>query len=428
MLLVHVERPSPRSTYAIRHVLERMLGQTPQWVHDAEEFRQATGPKLSYTALPIAGAMHIPWTGAIDALPASDPEVVMQDGLPALFPTEYGPDLFAGIFFLLSLVDEARCTERDPHGRVPSAALFSVRKGLADRPWVDEVVLRLGAELERRWPNELDCRLRYNSVVTVDMDNILRYAARPMHRALGASVKDLLRGSIAAVKERWQVRAGGRPDPYEKAIDLIEAQRANVSRAVLFFLMKGEGAHDHAAAVDHPATRALIQRAARTCEIGIHPSYDTVGDSELAAQERIKLQHVISKGVRFSRQHYLRWRVPETLRSQVGFNHPEDHTLGFSDRAGFRAATCTPFMWYDLEREEETKLQLWPFAAMDSALIERMGMGPTEVVRTMNAMSDAVRAVSGTFVSVWHDRYLSGHREFAPWPSVFEQVVQHARP
>lgn len=71
---------------------------------------------------------------------------------------------------------------------------------------------------------------------------------------------------------------------------------------------------------------------------------------------------------------------------------------------------------------------LHPFAAMDSALIERQGMGPEDVVRTMNALSDLVRAVGGEFVSVWHDRYLSGHREFAPWPDVFEWVMNHARP
>jgi hypothetical protein len=64
---------------------------------------------------------------------------------------------------------------------------------------------------------------------------------------------------------------------------------------------------------------------------------------------------------------------------------------------------------------------------MDSALIERMGQGPDGVERAMNGMSDAVRAVNGTFVSVWHDRYLSGHREFAPWPAVFERVVKHAK-
>jgi len=427
MLLVHVEHPSARSTYVIWHVFERMLGISVQWAQGLEEFRSATGPRLSYSVGPIEGAFHIPCTGTIDALPKGDPAVGEHEGLPALFPTEHGQDLFAGIFFLLSLTDEVRCTERDVHGRVSSSALFTVRKGLADRPWVDEVVLRLGVELERRWPGEVEARLRYANVVTVDMDNILRYAGRPVHRALGASFKDLLKGSFSAVVERWIVRAGRAPDPYAKAIELIEAHRDDRQRAILFFLMRGEGTFDHASDPLHPATKALIQRAARTCEIGVHPSYDTAVDSDLAAKERIELQQVIGKGVRISRQHFLRWRIPETLRSQAAFNQPEDHTLGFSDRPGFRASTCTPFPWYDLEREEETVLMLWPFAVMDSALIERMGRGPDEVVRTMSAMSDAVRAVSGTFVSVWHDRYLSGHREFAPWPAVFTQVMQHAR-
>ena len=70
---------------------------------------------------------------------------------------------------------------------------------------------------------------------------------------------------------------------------------------------------------------------------------------------------------------------------------------------------------------------LWPFAAMDSALIERQGQGPDEVGASMNVLSDIVRGVNGTFVSVWHDRYLSGHREFSSWPAVFDRVIEHAR-
>ena len=428
MLLVHVERPSPRSTYVIRHVFERMLGIPIRFTGSAEEFRSATGPRLNYGVLPIEGSVHVPRTGAIDALPKGDPEVEDHEGLPALFVAEDDQDLFADIFFLLSLVDEARCTERDTHDRMPSSALFTVRNNIADHPWVDAMVLRMGRRIERLWPNEIQCRRGYANVVTVDMDNVLRYAGRPFHRAVGASAKDLLNGSTSAYVERWQVRAGSRPDPYAKAVERVEAQQGNFQRAILIFLMRGDGAFDHAADPDHPATQALIKRAARSCDIGIHPSYGTCKDQELHKEERALLQRTIGKGVALSRQHFLRWRIPETLSFLRGAGYGEEHTLGFSDRVGFRASTCTPFPWYDLEREKETTLMLWPFACMDSALIERMGQVPDEVMRSMNAMSDAVRAVKGTFVSVWHDRYLSGHREFAPWPAVFEQVVQHARP
>lgn len=427
-MLVHCDHRTPRVRYVMQHVLERMLGLSVEWASGAEEFRSAAGPRLHYGKEQFAGAAHLPWSGAITDLPTNDPPIVDRRDGPALFPVGDGEDLCAGIFFLLSLADETRCQDRDAHDRVPSASLFTVRKGIADRPWVDEKVVRLGDMLEAHWPGLLKRPAGYRNVVTVDMDNILRYAARPVHRAIGASVRDLFAGSPSAVPERWQVRWGGVPDPYAKVIDLVASKRGSAQRAILFFLMRGEGAFDHAADPRDPVTQALVQRAGRECEIGIHPSYGTGRNNAMHTEERDLLQRIIGRSVRASRQHFLRWHIPETLRFLSGFEHSEDHTLGFSDRAGFRAGTCTPFPWYDLEREEGTTLMLHPFMVMDSALIERQQLDTDDVFRTMAAMSDMVRAVGGQFVSVWHDRYLSGHREFVEWPAVFERVMEHARP
>lgn len=428
-LLVHIERPSPRVRYVVQHVLERMLGLDVRYIEHAEAFRQATGPRLSYGTERFVGAIHIPYSGAIDDLPPREPEVILKDSRPAMFLVQGEEDLFAGVFYLLSLTDELRCVERDEHGRIPSSAMFSVRMGFADRPWVDERAMELGVLLETTWPGEVECAIRYHNTVTVDMDNILRYAGRPLSRALGAGLKDVLRGEWQAVAERWRVRRRTSRDPFESAVDVVADQRDKLNHAIFFFLMRGGTTNDHAADHAHETTRALIQRAATVGEIGIHPSYGSREDHRMPEEERVALQRIVGRAVVSTRQHFLRWKLPGTLRAierMPGSHH--DHTLGFTDRAGFRAGTCRPFPWYDLQREQETRLMLHPFAAMDSALIERQGMGSEDVVRTMNAMSDLVRAVGGEFVSVWHDRYLSGHREFAPWPSVFERVMNHARP
>jgi hypothetical protein len=228
--------------------------------------------------------------------------------------------------------------------------------------------------------------------------------------------------------ERWQVRARKIPDPYERSIDVLEAHRTKYDRAILFYLMRGNDTYDHAADANHFATRRSIQRAAREFEVGIHPSYGSSVNNELHEQEHGVLQQITGMPVRISRQHFLRWRLPDTLSALSHRNHAEDHTLGFSDRAGFRAGTCTPFPWYDLERETGTTLMLHPFAVMDSALIEQQRLGADDVERRMNVMSDLVRAVGGQYISVWHDRYLSGHREFASWPAVFTRVMEHAKP
>ena len=69
----------------------------------------------------------------------------------------------------------------------------------------------------------------------------------------------------------------------------------------------------------------------------------------------------------------------------------------------------------------------WPFAVMDSALHERMGLGAEQALAEVDRLHQLVRAVQGTFVSVWHDRYLSGYRNFGPWPDVLRKAVQLAR-
>jgi len=427
MLLVRLETPSPRGQYIVRHVLE-IAGIPVRFVQGDEEFRSATGPKLNYGPTPIEGAYHVPSSGALEELPIRDPAVGECSSMRVLYPIGDRFDIFRASFYFLSLVDEVRCTSKDAHGRNDQASLFAVRKGFSEEPWIDRWALDLGRTLEKRWPGISSKQRRYSHVATMDMDSLLRYAGRPLSRAIGASVKEVLGGSFGSFAERWQVRSGGKPDPFIRAVGRMIARRDHVDRIVLFYLMRGNGAFDHAAEMGHSSYRDVLHRAAQSLEIGLHPSYGSSSDESLVFDERSRLEDLIQRPIRFSRQHFLRWKLPETLRSLVDQGFVEDHTLGYSDRVGFRASTCTPFNWYDLEREEETNLELVPFAAMDSAVIEQMGMEPNDLVHAMSKVSDAVRSVSGTFVSVWHDRYLSGHREFAPWPVVFDEVVQHARP
>ena len=422
---VHIERSSPRARYVIRHILDRMLGFQVDLVESDEDLRAGEGPRLKYGGRAMEEALYIPDSGGLllDRVPA----VIERGQGPHLFEVDGEHDVFASVFYLLSLADEERCAERDEHGRVRSEALFTVRNGLADAPYVDRWALALASRIHMRWPGTT-CRQRtYRHLATVDMDNVLRFAGRPLSRAVGATLKDLLRGAFGATIDRWLVRAAMREDPYLQAVRVVADQQPLLDRALFFYLVKGNGVHDHAASVDHEGYRKSLVSASSCGSLGLHPSYGTSVATGAIAEERDRLSGIAGFPVRATRQHFLRWRLPQTLRELEALGFTEDHTLGFSDRVGFRASTCTPFLWYDLQQERESALMLHPFAAMDSALIEQMHLAPAAVVDRMCVLGDLVRAVSGEFVTVWHDRYLSGYGEFAPWPSVFEQVVQHAK-
>lgn len=429
MLHVLLETPSPRARYVVRHVFQRMLGWPVVLVGSREELLSVDGPKLSYGASPVPGVFHVPmsdWfagtrnTGATPTYSGTGRDL-------RLFPVGADFDMFAAIFYLIALEEEYTIPDRDEHGRTAADELLLVRSRASDFPIVDQWVLRLAEQLRTVFAALPLPERQYRHVLTVDLDNGLKYAARPWHRAMGASAKELVAGRAKSFFERWNVRMGRTEDPYATYVDRLAGSRGQVDRMIAFVLTRGEGRFDHAARIDHPVFAALLKRVYRFAEIGLHPSYESSRNEDLIGRERERLGKVIGRTIQVSRQHFLRWRMPGTFRALIANGFTEDHSVGFSDRIGFRAGTCTPFPWYDLERDEETALMLYPFAVMDSALANRTGEGLQKAIGEMTRVSDAVREVQGTFVSVWHDRFLSGHEEFQGGPEAMCELVDHAK-
>ncbi len=436
MLHVLLETPSPRARYVVRHVFERMLGWSVVFVGSREELIQAQGPKLSYGDQPVPGVFHIQLSESfagsrtLGTVPSS--RGTGRDLL--VFPAGETFDVFAAIFFLISLQQEYSISKRDEHGRIASEELLLVRAGASDFPIVDIWALRLTDQLRAAYPSLPAPHRIYRHVLTVDVDNGLKYAARSWQRAMGASAKELAAGRATSFLERWNVRMGRKKDPYATFVDRLTDVRKEVDRLIAFVLTRGEGRFDHAARIDHPVFVDLLKRLGGCAEIGLHPSYESSRDERIIAQEREVLGKVTGGPILVSRQHFLRWRMPDTFRALLANGFTEDHSLGFSDRIGFRAGTCTPFPWYDLDREVETSLMIHPFAMMDSALAHHTIDTPGSAgellrmaVGDMKRVNDTVREVQGTFVSVWHDRFLSGHLDFKGAPEAMRELVDNAK-
>lgn len=430
MLHVLLEPSTPRARFVVRHVLERMIGWPIVLVGSWEALSAADGPRLYYGNGPIAGAFHVPCSGALSRTGVDNTPVPSSghgsDWKP--YPIGNTFDVFAAIFQLLSLADEYGVKEPDEHGRLRADDLAIVKADAHHTPLCDVWCVELAAALRAWFPSLPPPARAYQHVVTVDVDNGLKYAARSFTRAFGASAKDIFRGKSGQFMDRWRVRTGLQPDPYARFIDPLERCEGHVSGMIAFILMRGDGRFDHAARPDHPIFRAMLERLSAHARIGIHPSYESSRADALIIREREQLARLIGKTVNCSRQHFLRWRMPETFRTLITCGIQEDHSIGFSDRAGFRAGTCTPFPWFDPERDQETGLMLHPFATMDSALARGTGAGAVNALSEMRRVCDAVREVQGTYVSVWHDRFLSDDGVYSGSVDAFEQLVDHARP
>ncbi len=136
------------------------------------------------------------------------------------------------------------------------------------------------------------------------------------------------------------------------------------------------------------------------------------------------MAEITGKSVEFSRQHYLKISFPETQRTLIKNGILVDYSLGYASQIGFRAGICTPFFFYDLEHESQTRLLLVPFQVMDVTLRQYLEYSPAKATDEIHQLMEEVSKVKGTFVSVWHNESVSDRHEWKGWRKVFETMNQ----
>ena len=99
--------------------------------------------------------------------------------------------------------------------------------------------------------------------------------------------------------------------------------------------------------------------------------------------------------------------------------------MGYSEVLGFRAGTCTPFRFYDLELETSTDLMVYPFALMDRTLNDYLSLSPDEAIKRVEQVAKEVKAVGGTLISIWHNESLSDELEWKGWLPVYEHLQRY---
>ena len=110
----------------------------------------------------------------------------------------------------------------------------------------------------------------------------------------------------------------------------------------------------------------------------------------------------------------------------MDYDITDDYSMGYAALPGFRAGICSTYNFYDLDREEETKLRIHPFAVMDGTLKDYMELSPDEAIDHIKVLIDEVKKVHGTFISLWHNETLSDKKRWNGWLRVYESLLEMA--
>jgi hypothetical protein len=100
--------------------------------------------------------------------------------------------------------------------------------------------------------------------------------------------------------------------------------------------------------------------------------------------------------------------------------------MGYGSINGFRASVASPFYWYDLGKEEQSELLLYPFCYMEANSFYEQQISSQQALEEMLHYLNEVKKVNGTLITLWHNTFLGTDPFYAGWREVYQQFIKEA--
>jgi hypothetical protein len=334
-------------------------------------------------------------------------------------------DIFAASFYLLSRYEEYLPHKKDMYGRYAHENSVAFKEGFLNIPLINIWLDDFKKSLQLKFSNFKPRTSNFELIPTYDIDEAYSYKHKVWWRSAGAAVKDLLKGEWGKFSLRRKVLNNKEQDPFDSYDWIDNLHRPHRFKPRYFFLVPEKTSkYDRNILPEESAVKGLIRRHADKYTIGIHPSWQSGDDPSLIKREIQTIEHISTIKITSSRQHFIRFTLPQTFRHLIDAGIKDDFSMGYGSINGFRASVATPFYWYDLENEQTTYLQLYPFCYMEANSFFEQKFSPAKALEEMQQYYHQVKKVNGTFISIWHNTFLGTDERFKGWKEIYYQFIQ----
>ncbi len=336
-----------------------------------------------------------------------------QDLLPPFqFPTGFSVipdpanvDIFAWAFYRLSMADRIE--------------LENAPTDVSDGDYqilIEDIATDLGRRLQLSPKPRI-----FDYEITIDVDNPWKHRYKPFHIRWGGLLKDFISRNSEGLRERRSALFK-KIDPFDT--DELIKEWCPPGKTTLFYLVDGDHPNDSRfnLRMKPYADRVRAMKAAGF-GIGIHPSYESHLDPEMIKAQKSLLESVAGP-INRSRQHFLRYTLPQTFRYLHAEGIRQEYSICPKDFTGPLTSIARPYPWYDISREESTSLTMVPAVVMDRSLQQYMGLSPDQALIKIRKEIKAVRRVGGKFVIILHNETFSESGEWKGWREVIRQMLE----
>lgn len=401
-ILIYSSEITPRIRYIFDFILNEFSGIETEYTTDKKRLEFSEIPFVNYSKEKIGDEIHFPSDDFMFETGISD--AVVFDRLNPV----------GKIFYVLSRYEEYLPNPKDRHGRLPGAGR------VYQTPFADALIIDFQKQLKDAFPDLAFKKRKFEIILTSDVDQAWKYRHKGFVRIWGGILTNLFKGNFKEISKKRAVIWGGKKDPFD-SFDYFRSLKEKHDFQMIFFWLLGDYAKfDKNTSPNNGAFRRKIREVSEWSDFGIHPSYESSKYKIKLRVEIGRLAGILGKPIHRSRQHYIRLNLPETYRNLIENGITDDYTMAYADATGFRAGTTAAFHWYDLKKEEITKLKIHPFCAMDVSMRNYMKLSVEESIWELARLKSEIKKVDGQMTLLFHNSNLDEGWE--GWKEVLESV------
>lgn len=427
MLLVFTQKITPRIPYVFKHIFTRILGVEVVFTSVIEEFIAHTGPKLSYGKQPMGNEFFVQSHGLLTQQGIESVDIVVKDWEEAkcFFATSERSmipfDIFSAAFYLLTRYEEYLPHVKDEFGRYPASESLALKNDFLTQPVIDIWAYKFKKLLlesfeDINFPNK---KMTIHNLVLIQEP--YAFKQKGFFRSMVGYGSDLLQLKFLRLFKRTNVILKVSKDPFEIYEWLVETTKKSKTKLTAFFLLGEATRFEESMNTRREQFKLLIKHIGDYKHVGLIFSQKALQEYEVLKFEKQRIEEITNRDLQGSINTNFLVDLPNIYRNLVELEVGHDHTMVYQNTPGFRAGTCTPFLFYDLDFEIKTPLIIHPIALTSQSL--SMLKDP-EKKELLAGMLEQVTTVNGTFSMIFKNTDFSLKFEKRIWRTLLSTTLQ----
>jgi hypothetical protein len=418
---------TPRLQYVTDFVSSQLLEEPIRLTTSETEFNNYNGPRINYSGVSFSESEYYLQPHSL----LFENDVRLQaitcfevNFNKAFFQTrgDFSFDVLAATFYLISRYEEYLPHEKDEYGRYSHKNALAWKENFLQLPLINYWLHDLKRTLAQKFPQLIFKRQQFKFIPTYDIDIAYAYLHKGWKRNTGGLIRSLYNGEWSEVMERITVLQRKKKDPFD-AYEWLDALHlyCRVKPLYFFLVAQHQKGYDKNIPTSSHALQELITYLSKHYIIGVHPSWQSsISESDhMIKEEKEWLEVVADKNITNSRQHYIKFSLPGTYRQLIAAGIHRDYSMGYGTVNGFRASVAASFNWFDLEKNEATPLQVFPFCFMDANAYYEQQYTAWQAYYELKQYYTMLKKLNGLLITIWHNHFLGASRQFSQWKEVY---------